>query len=214
MQTKHPPGLRTLFFTEMWERFSYYGMRAILTLFMLAPIAAGGMGLPKERVGDDLRDLHLRGVPARDPRRLARRQHPRSAQVRLLGRVRDHDRSHPARAARDRDLLRRARVRRHRNGPPQAQHQRDRRAALRRRRTRAARPGSRSSTWGSTSARSSRRSCAAGSRRMPFWQHQLEGWGLDPAELVALGIRRSRRRHVPRTRPVLAHAAATSATPA
>jgi proton-dependent oligopeptide transporter, POT family len=47
MPTRHPPGLRTLFFTEMWERFSYYGMRAILTLFMLAPVAAGGMGLSK-----------------------------------------------------------------------------------------------------------------------------------------------------------------------
>jgi proton-dependent oligopeptide transporter, POT family len=49
--TKHPPGLRTLFFTEMWERFSYYGMRAILSLFMLAPVAAGGLGLPKSEQG-------------------------------------------------------------------------------------------------------------------------------------------------------------------
>lgn len=32
--TKHPKGLYLLFFTEMWERFSYYGMRAIFTLFM------------------------------------------------------------------------------------------------------------------------------------------------------------------------------------
>jgi len=32
----HPRGLSTLFFTEMWERFSYYGMRALLTLFMTA----------------------------------------------------------------------------------------------------------------------------------------------------------------------------------
>lgn len=43
----HPPGLFTLFFTEMWERFSYYGMRAILILFMTASIADqnGGLGL-------------------------------------------------------------------------------------------------------------------------------------------------------------------------
>ncbi len=34
-QTKHPKGLYLLFFTEMWERFSYYGMRAIFTLFMI-----------------------------------------------------------------------------------------------------------------------------------------------------------------------------------
>ena len=34
-QTKHPKGLYLLFFTEMWERFSYYGMKAIFTLFMI-----------------------------------------------------------------------------------------------------------------------------------------------------------------------------------
>ena len=33
-----PRGLMTLFFTEMWERFTYYGMRAILILFMTAAI--------------------------------------------------------------------------------------------------------------------------------------------------------------------------------
>jgi len=41
----HPPGLRTLFFTEMWERFSYYGMRALLVLFMVQAVEDGGMGL-------------------------------------------------------------------------------------------------------------------------------------------------------------------------
>ena len=41
---KHPAGLRTLFFTEMWERFSYYGMRALLVLFMVDAVR-GGMGL-------------------------------------------------------------------------------------------------------------------------------------------------------------------------
>ncbi len=40
----HPRGLATLFFTEMWERFSFYGMRAILILFMTAPVASGGLG--------------------------------------------------------------------------------------------------------------------------------------------------------------------------
>ena len=40
----HPRGLSTLFFTEMWERFSYYGMRALLILFMTAPLAQGGLG--------------------------------------------------------------------------------------------------------------------------------------------------------------------------
>jgi proton-dependent oligopeptide transporter, POT family len=40
-----PRGLSTLFFTEMWERFSYYGMRALLILFMTAPLAAANPGL-------------------------------------------------------------------------------------------------------------------------------------------------------------------------
>ena len=47
----HPDGLSTLFFTEMWERFSYYGMRALLTLFMTAPVAMGGFGWPSEKAG-------------------------------------------------------------------------------------------------------------------------------------------------------------------
>jgi len=41
----HPRGLSTLFFTELWERFSYYGMRAILVLFMTNAIATGGLGM-------------------------------------------------------------------------------------------------------------------------------------------------------------------------
>jgi len=44
----HPPGLYTLFFTEMWERFSYYGMRALLVLFMVDAIDKGGLGLTKD----------------------------------------------------------------------------------------------------------------------------------------------------------------------
>ena len=39
-----PAGLTTLFLTELWERFSYYGMRAILVLFMVAPAVEGGLG--------------------------------------------------------------------------------------------------------------------------------------------------------------------------
>jgi POT family proton-dependent oligopeptide transporter len=47
----HPRGLRTLFFTEMWERFSYYGMRALLTPFMTATVVAGGLGMNAEQSG-------------------------------------------------------------------------------------------------------------------------------------------------------------------
>jgi proton-dependent oligopeptide transporter, POT family len=45
----HPGGLTTLFFTELWERFSYYGMRAILVLYMVAPAAQGGLGFDTKR---------------------------------------------------------------------------------------------------------------------------------------------------------------------
>jgi proton-dependent oligopeptide transporter, POT family len=41
----HPRGLAVLFMTEMWERFSFYGMRAILVLFLVAPTSDGGLGL-------------------------------------------------------------------------------------------------------------------------------------------------------------------------
>ena len=41
---QQPPGLATLFFTEMWERFTYYGMRSVLILFLVGTIASGGLG--------------------------------------------------------------------------------------------------------------------------------------------------------------------------
>lgn len=47
----HPRGLSTLFFTEMWERFAYYGMRAILILFMTASLDIGGLGFDVAKAG-------------------------------------------------------------------------------------------------------------------------------------------------------------------
>ncbi|WP_339812894.1 peptide MFS transporter [Paenibacillus sp. FSL R7-0189] len=44
----HPKGLFTLFFTEFWERFSYYGMRAILVYYMYYEVSQGGLGLPED----------------------------------------------------------------------------------------------------------------------------------------------------------------------
>src|SRR5260370_38250542 len=44
----HPGGLSTLFFTEMWERFSYYGMRALLTLYMTKTLAEGGLAFDEK----------------------------------------------------------------------------------------------------------------------------------------------------------------------
>lgn len=47
----HPRGLATLFFTEMWERFSYYGMRALLILFMVGAVENGGLGMEEKTAG-------------------------------------------------------------------------------------------------------------------------------------------------------------------
>lgn len=44
----HPVGLMLLFFTEMWERFSYYGMRALLILYLTKSAVQGGLGYEKE----------------------------------------------------------------------------------------------------------------------------------------------------------------------
>ena len=48
LEQRHPPGLRTLFFTELWERMSYYGMRALLILFMVAAVEDGGLGFDEK----------------------------------------------------------------------------------------------------------------------------------------------------------------------
>jgi len=45
----HPRGLMTLYFTEMWERFSYYGMRSFLIVFMVTAAAQGGLGFDVKR---------------------------------------------------------------------------------------------------------------------------------------------------------------------
>jgi POT family proton-dependent oligopeptide transporter len=45
----HPRGLATLFTTEMWERFSYYGLRPLLVLFMAAALAEGGFGFDRSQ---------------------------------------------------------------------------------------------------------------------------------------------------------------------
>ena len=47
-RNSHPKGLYTLFATEMWERFSYYGMRALLVLYLTAELVNGGFGLDRE----------------------------------------------------------------------------------------------------------------------------------------------------------------------
>ncbi|MCA1778830.1 MAG: peptide MFS transporter [Xanthomonadaceae bacterium] len=57
----HPAGLGTLFFTELWERFSYYGMRALLVLFMVATAAEGGLGFD-DQTATAIYGLYTAGV--------------------------------------------------------------------------------------------------------------------------------------------------------
>ncbi len=47
----HPRGLSTCFFTEMWERFSFYGMRTILLFYMTRAATQGGLGFPDRKAG-------------------------------------------------------------------------------------------------------------------------------------------------------------------
>jgi POT family proton-dependent oligopeptide transporter len=56
-----PAGFSTLFFTELWERFSYYGMRALLVLFLVDQVAHGGMGLD-DRTATAIYGLYTAGV--------------------------------------------------------------------------------------------------------------------------------------------------------
>src|SRR5882672_5856725 len=63
----HPWGLSTLFFTEMWERFSYYGLRPLLVLFMSAALAQGGFGMDRGQasaiVGIYAASVYLASLP-------------------------------------------------------------------------------------------------------------------------------------------------------
>lgn len=55
----HPVGLATLFFTEMWERYSYYGTRALLILYMTASTSTGGLGFSVVKSGQSMVSMPL-----------------------------------------------------------------------------------------------------------------------------------------------------------
>src|SRR5690242_12595719 len=63
----HPPALRTLFLTEMWERFSFYGLRPLLVLFMSAALAERGFGFDRNEasaiVGIYAASVYLSSLP-------------------------------------------------------------------------------------------------------------------------------------------------------
>src|SRR5438045_8678445 len=56
-----PRGLVTLFMTEMWERFTFFGMRAVVILFMVAAVKQGGLGLD-DRTSSAVYGLYLGGT--------------------------------------------------------------------------------------------------------------------------------------------------------
>ena len=176
----HPRGLSTLFFTEMWERFSYYGMRALLILFMTAALVGEnpGLGFGEATAGAVLRALHLDGVPAHAARRLDRRQSVGPAEGGVRGRL--HHRAGPLHAggADGRDagpgvLLPGPPLHRARNGPAEAEREHHGGRSLPGSRIHAdgtgsgrsgapgGTPPSPSSTWASTSAPCSGPSSAA-----------------------------------------------------
>src|SRR5436190_8282572 len=63
----HPKGLSTLFMTEMWERFSYYGIRPLLVLFMTTALLNGGFGFERPQasaiVGIYAASVYLASLP-------------------------------------------------------------------------------------------------------------------------------------------------------
>ena len=181
----HPRGLSTLFFTELWERFSYYGMRAILILFMTAPAAAGGLGFDTAKAGVIYGTytalVYMLALPGGwlADRFLGQRRATLFGGIVIMC-------GHVCLAVPSLDVvLPRPRARRRRHGAPEAEHQRDGRAALRARRHAARRGLLASTTWASTSARSSRPSRAGGSAQSPR---------LPRASLRAAGHRARARR--------------------
>jgi dipeptide/tripeptide permease len=67
-----PRGLATLFLTEMWERFSFYGARAMLVLFMTAAVTRGGLGIADKTPAAICRDSPVAGSPTASSERSAR----------------------------------------------------------------------------------------------------------------------------------------------
>ena len=159
----HPRGLATLFFTEMWERFSYYGMQALLVLFMTDQVG-GGFGARRSDGDGDLRALHRirrtssrcreAGSPIGFGARGARFSSAASSSCAAISCSRCRER---LRSSRGLMLVVLG------TGLAEAERQRRRRRALCARTIRAATRDSPCSTWASTSAPCSGRSCAAGS---------------------------------------------------
>ena len=149
----HPRGLSTLFFTEMWERFSFYGMRTILLFYMTRAASAGGLGFPDSKAGAIygiyMSLVYLVTVPGgwiADRILGQRRSVLWGGVIIALG---HYSMAIPSL----RHLLRGPGAHHLRHGPAETKRQHPRLAASTANMTRAATPAFRSSTWASTSAR-------------------------------------------------------------
>src|SRR5262249_7667501 len=126
----HPRGLTTLFFTEMWERFSYYGMRALLILYMTTAGASGGLGFDTKNAASNHGGFTGSGYPKSIPGGRVRGQCVGDAASRFCGRR--HHRARPLFDGRADDLhiLHGAGVNRPWHRLAQAERERDRRRTL------------------------------------------------------------------------------------
>ena len=200
----HPRGLSTLFFTEMWERFSYYGMRALLLLYMTAPLVGGRASASTRRRAGAIYGLYTSMVymTALPGGWIADRLIGQRRAV-LYGGILIAS-GHFSMAFPSLDhVLPRPVPHRARHRAAEGQRQRDRRPALRRDRTSAATPASRSSTWASTSARSSRRSICGYLGQEINWHVGFAAAGVGM--VVRRGAVRARRQE-PRRLPACARA--------
>ena len=178
-------GLYLLFAVEMWERFSYYGMRALLVLFLVD-------GARRARVGQADGGAALRLVRLRSS--TCRRSPAATSPIASSARTARWSSAASIIAAGHfclavptmPTLLPRARPHRHRHRLLQVERLDDGRPAVSSRATAGATAASPSSTWASTSARCSGRSCAATSPRAPRWGWH---WGFGAAGVgMVLGL--------------------------
>ena len=202
----HPRGLSTLFFSEMWERFSYYGMRGVPAVLHDGQCRDRWHGPGRGDGRADLRHVHLDGVPREPARRLGRRSTARPAARGALRRHPDRVRSLLARRSHHRHVLSGPDADRARHRPAQAQHQRHRRPALRaegrapRRRVLAVLHGHQPRRV----PRPAHHRLPGAERRVP---RAVDGLGHGPELSLALGLWRRRRRHDARPDPVRARIA-------
>ena len=187
----HPRGLATLFFTEMWERFTYYGMRAVLVLFLVAAVSRRRPRHRRQDRHSDLRAVHRRNLSGGAPRRLDRGPADRRAARRPARRLGHHPRQCAAGDVhRPAGILYRPGGDRARRRVAEAQCQRHRRRICIRKAARGWIRDSPCSTWESMSAR-------------PWGRWSPVGaiyFGL------ARGLRRGRDLHGARRGAVLSHA--------